>query len=66
MKIFVKTLWGKTITLEVECLYSINSIKQIIQDKEGIPTDQQTLIFAGNELEDNHILSDYNIKKRVC
>jgi ubiquitin len=63
MQIFVKTLTGKTMTCEVKPTDTVAHLKQFINEREGIPADQQRLIFGGKQLEDERCLSDYNVQK---
>lgn len=63
MQIFFKTLTGKTLTLDLDPNDSIESVKTKIHDKEGVPPDQQRLVFGGKQLEDGHVLSDYDVKE---
>ena len=63
MQIFVKTLTGKTITLEVEPTDAVLAVKAKVQERDGIPPEQQQLIFAGKQLEDSKTLTEYNIQR---
>jgi ubiquitin len=63
MQVFVKTLTGKNITLEINPEDTIEQVKQKIQEREGIPPAEQRLIFSGKQLEDNKTVQDYNIQK---
>lgn len=63
MQIFVKTLTGKTMTLDVNAADTIENLKAMIEDRDGIPSELQRLVYAGKELQDGSILSDYKITK---
>ena len=63
MQIFVKTLSGKSITVDVDPRDSVEALKAKIADREGVPADQQRLVFGGKQLEDGRSLADYNVVK---
>ena len=65
MKIFVRELAGRIITLNIELADSIDKIKEQIQDKLGIPPDQQRLLYAGKQLMENMTIGDYNVQKEA-
>ena len=63
MQIFVKSLTGKTWTLDVKPTDTIESLMQMNYVKQQIPTNQQRLIFRGRQLEESRTIADYNIEK---
>ena len=65
MQIFVRTLTGRTITLDVDPADTVEAVKAMIQDREGIPPGEQRLIFGGKQLADDRALSDYNVGKEA-
>ena len=64
-EIYLKTLTGKTVTIQVKGTDTIESVKKQLETKEGIAADQQRLIFSGKELENEHLVSDYNFRKET-
>lgn len=66
LQIFLRTLQGKTISLEVSSSNTIKDVKIMIQDKEDIPSDKQTLVFCGKKMDDDKFVSDYDIESIEC
>lgn len=62
LEVYVKTLTGKTVTLAVTSSNTVAELKEMIQDKEGIPPDQQRFVFAGKQLEDDRMISEYHVR----
>ena len=65
-QIYIKTLQGKTITLNVEAWHTVHYVKGLIEHSEGIPPNCQRLIYAGKQMDDSHTLQEYNIAKQSC
>ena len=63
MQVFVRTLAGRSTTLDVESTDTVKSLKEKLYLKEGISAGDQRLVFGGKELDETRSLSDYNIRK---